>query len=215
MSIVLLAALIAAAVYAVHRFLRGYPPAPVHFRHLSRFEVAFIDAAADALFPPGGAVPQSGHDAKVPAYVDRYIASVSAETRILMRMLFFLCEHATFFLPAPGRGGRKRFSAMGPSQRVAVLEAWRTSRFFARRIVFTSLRAILTLGYFAHPGVLRQLSLAPLDFPSPVCEADLLYPRVGQRPETIRWSPADLSASDGTPLDPHGPLHPAYHGEHA
>lgn len=215
MSIVVLAALVAAVVYGVHRFGRGYAPVPAGFAHLARHEVAFLDAAADALFPPGGAVPQSGREANVPAYVDRYVAAVSAQTRLLMRLLFFLVEQVTFFLPGPGRGGRRRFSSLDAHQRVAVLEAWRTSRFFPRRLVFTSLRAILTLGYFAHPAVLRELSLAPLEITPAVCEADLLYPRAGQRSDGIRRTRAELRASDGTPLDPHGPLHSAYRVERA
>jgi hypothetical protein len=59
--------------------------------------------------------------------------------------------------------------------------------------------------------VLRQLGLAPLDLPTPICEADLLYPPVGEGPDAIRFSEADLTPpSDGTPVDLTGPLHPAY-----
>ncbi len=79
------------------------------------------------------------------------------------------------------------------------------------RIVFTSLRAILTMGYFAAPPVLRALQLAPYDIPTPVTEADLLYPPIGKGRDAIRWTRADLTPpSDGQPLDLDGPLHPAY-----
>jgi hypothetical protein len=128
-----------------------------------------------------------------------------------MRLLFFLVEHATLVAPAPGWGGWRRFSSLSPEQRIAALDGWRTSRHFARRLVFTSLRAILTMGYFSHPPVLRQLRVAPLAIETPVCEADLLYPPIGRSPEAIRWSAADLTPpSDGTPVDLDGPLHPAY-----
>jgi hypothetical protein len=131
--------------------------------------------------------------------------------RLLMRLLFFLIEHATFFLPAPGPRGWRRFSSLSTEQQAAVLERWRTSRFYPRRVVFMSLRAVLAMGYLAHPRVLRQLGLAPLDLETPVCEADLLYPPVGRGPEAIRYSTADLTPpSDGTPVDPEGPLHPRY-----
>jgi hypothetical protein len=69
------------------------------------------------------------------------------------------------------------------------------------------------MGYLGHPVAMRAVRLAPFDFPSPVCEADLLYPRVGQAPETIRFTEADLWASDGTPLRADGPVHPDYAGE--
>jgi hypothetical protein len=94
---------------------------------------------------------------------------------------------------------------------VAALEGWRTSRLYLRRLVFMSLRAILSMGYLAHPRVLRQLRQAPLDFETPVCEADLLFPPIGRGPEAIRYSSADLTPpSDGTPLSLDGPLHPRY-----
>ncbi len=204
--------LLAAALYAVHRFWRGYPPPAPAFRHLARHEIAFVEAASNAIFPPGGAIAPSGRDAKIPAYVDAYVASVPARTRLLMRMLFFLVEHVTFFVPAPGPGGHARFSSLSTEQQVAVLDAWGRSRFQARRLVFTSLRAILTLGYFAHPPVLRALSLAPFDVESPVVEADLLYPRVGQRTAAIGLTRAALCPppANAVPIDLHGALHPAY-----
>jgi hypothetical protein len=128
-----------------------------------------------------------------------------------MHLLFFLVEHATLFFPAPGRGGMRRFSALGTEQRTAVLEGWRKSRLFPRRLVFASLRAILTMGYFAFPAVLRELRLAPYEIRTPVCEADLLYPRVGAPRRSVPFSRADLTPpSDGTPIALDAPLHPDY-----
>lgn len=213
MSRLLLPALLAAAAYAVARIFFGYRPPARALDVLAPREAAFLDAAAGALFPAGGAVPPSGSEAGVAAYADRWVGAVPRHIRILVRMLFFLVEHATVFFPAPGGlfgGGMKRFSALSSEQRVAVLDGWHRSRLFPRRIVFTSLRAIVTMGYFSDPGVLRALRLAPYDFPSPVSEADLLYPRIGASPDTIRWTRADLWTSDGTPLDLDGPVHPAY-----
>ena len=74
--------------------------------------------------------------------------------------------------------------------------------------MFTSLRAILTMGYFAHPEVLRRLGLAPRRVDPPVTEVDLLYPPIGAPPGAIRHTRADLTPpSDGTPLRG-APLHP-------
>jgi hypothetical protein len=120
-------------------------------------------------------------------------------------------EHATLFFPAPGRGGRRRFSSLSLAQREAVLEGWRSSRLFPRRLVFASLRAILTMGYFAHPAVLRQLGLAPYEIRSPICEADLFVPRIGASRATLRLTRADLTPpSDGKAIPLDAPLHPAY-----
>ena len=94
---------------------------------------------------------------------------------------------------------------------MAALEGWQRSRFFSRRLVFTSLRAVLTMGYFAHPAVLRELRLAPYAIRVPVGDPDLLYPPIGQGPEAIAYGPDDRTpASDGSPLDLDGPLHPDY-----
>jgi hypothetical protein len=160
------------------------------------------------MFPPGGHIRSSGLDADLPAYIDRWMAVSQPRVRLLMHLLFFFVEHATLLFPAPGRHRRRRFSSLGLEQRVAVLGAWGESGLYLRRLVFMSLRSILTMGYFAHPPVLRQLGVAPLAIDSPICEADLLYPPIGKLPADIPYTPDDLTApSDGTPLTLDGPLH--------
>lgn len=197
-------------VIACWRIFWGYPRPLYATRVLSRRECAFLEAAANATFPPGGSIPASGGDANVGAYTDRWMASVHPRMRRLMRMLFFLVEHATIFFPAPsGWRGFRRFTALLPGQQSAVLESWATSRLRARRLVFQSLRAIVTMGYFAHPPVLRQLGLEPRAIETPVCPADLIYPPIGRSKDAIRHT-AVTPPSDGTPLDPAGPPHPRY-----
>lgn len=213
----LLVALGAASVLATlgillaRRVLAGYPRLARPLRWLSAREAAFVDAAGEALLPAGGAVPPSARDVDLTGYVDRYVHAQPQRTRLLMRLLFLLVEQATLVLPAPGRGGRRRFSALDPGQRVAVLRGWEESRFFARRLVFTSLRAIVSMGFLNHPRVLRQLGLAPKAIETPVLEPDLLYPPVGQPRSAIRYTRADLTPpSDGTPLGPDAPLRPDF-----
>jgi hypothetical protein len=198
--------------YAIARVGAGYPRAEGTWRVLDRREVAFLNAAAEALFPRGGAIEPSGADAGIPAYVDRFLAAARPRQRVLMRLLFFLVEHATIFFPAPGGlRGLQRFSSLDFEQRVAAIEGWQRSALFPRRLVFTSLRAIFALGYFSHPPVLRALRLAPYAIDTPVCEADLWYPRIGEHPDAIPWTTADLTApSQGVPLDLDGPLMPRF-----
>lgn len=202
--------LLAGLIWGVRRLFFGYPAVP-QARSLAAREWALVEAVSDAMFPRGGAIPPSGRQAGVPAYVDGYVASVPAGIRLLMRLLFMLVEQATLFFPAPGAGGRRRFSALDSDQREAVLEGWRTSSLFPRRLVFTSLRAILCMGYLADPVVLRKLDLAPYDIASPVLEADLLYPPIGQPRSAIPYTELDRTLpSDGTPIALDAPLHPAY-----
>jgi hypothetical protein len=196
---------IAAAVLlgvAVARVFLGYPGDAVPRRCLNRREIAFLAAAADALFPRGGAIEWSGAEASIPGYVDRLVAASQPRTRLLMRLLFFLVEHGTLLFPAPGGvSGLRRFSSLDPARRIAVLDGWAGSRLFPRRLVFTSLRALATFGYFAYPPVLRALRLTPWEIDPPICEADLLYPRIGARSDSIALTREELSApADAVPL---------------
>lgn len=194
--------------YTGVRIFAGYPPAP-GFRVLARREVAFLDAAGDAMYPPGGALPTSGSEARISRSLDGYLEIVPPRMRRLMRLLFLLMEHATLVYGAPAPRGRRRFSSLSPAQREAVLEGWRGSSLFARRLVFTSLRALLTNAYVADPAVLRHLGLTPFAIETPVCEADLLFPPIGKPKRAIRHA-ATTAPSAGTPLDLAGPRHPAY-----
>lgn len=178
MGIWLLAALL--LLWIGLRVFGGYRPLPPAVVTLTRREYAFVAAAADATFPRGGPIEPSGCDAGVPRYVDRYLAVVPARMRRLMRLLFFLLEHAPLFFPPGGPSGLRRFSKLSPSAQVAYLEGWQRSRFFPRRLVFTSLRSILTLGYLSDPEVQQALSLTPQEIDTPVCEADGLWPRIGE-----------------------------------
>jgi hypothetical protein len=204
-------ALVALAAWAAARLAAGYGRRDPAYPRLSAREQAFLRAAADAVFPPGGPVPVSGTEAGTLRHVDRYVAALSPRTRLLIRLLFFAFEHATLAFRAPGWDGFRRFSALAPAQRVAVLDAWGRSPLAARRAVFQSLRAILTMAYFSSPAVLRAISLAPLDLETPVVDADLLYPPIGQPRSAIRFGVGDRERPvPRTPLDPHGPLHPGY-----
>lgn len=191
------------------RGFAGYEKPAVRGRVLARRELGFLAAAADATFPAGGAITASGSDAEIPERTDAWIAEVSSEIRVLMRLLFCLVEHATLFFPAPGRGGFRRFSSLDAGQREAALRGWAESRLPPRRLVFQSLRAVLTMGYLSDASVLRELGLAPRALEPGICEADLLFPPIGHGAEAIRFQPEDLhdveaptQLADEAPLDP-------------
>ena len=85
---------------------------------LSRREYAFFEAAAEILFPRGGALEPSGADAGVARYLDGFVASQPRRLRVLIHLLVFLCEHAAVFFPGGGRGGFRRFTRLTPEARV-------------------------------------------------------------------------------------------------
>lgn len=172
------AAIVLVGAWAAGRFGFGYPRPPRSIRVLRPREYAAIVAAASATFPRGGAVPPSALDVDVAGQVDRFLAVQARRSRILMRLLFVLIEHATLLFPARGPGGWRRFSALTPQQQVGYLDGWRTSRLFFRRLVFTSLRAIVTMGYLGHPTVLASLGLTPREIAPRPCPADGLWPPI-------------------------------------
>ena len=196
--------------WALWRVFGGFPRSRRAGGVLAARELTFLAAAADATYPAGGPVAPSGTQAGIPAYTDRYVAAVPPTVAFLMRLLFFLVEHATLVFAAPGRGGRRRFSSLNAEQQGAVLEGWRTSSLFARRLVFSSLRAILTMGFFSDPAVMRALHLAAKQIDTPIVEADLLYPAIGAHPSTIVYGPGDLGAPSGIPLAVDAALHPSH-----
>ena len=62
--------LLAAIAIAVRRLLVGYPrPGAPALAILAPREACFLDAAAEATFPAGGAIPLAGRDAGLPRYV--------------------------------------------------------------------------------------------------------------------------------------------------
>ncbi len=200
------AALVAVAVWVLRRVLAGYPASSLGT--LAPREAAFVAAASEAMFPPGGEIPESGIEAGIPQYIDGYLAAVPPRQRLLMRSLFFLMEHVTLFFGAPGRGGRRRFSALSQTQRQAALEGWRTSPSNARRTVFMALRSLLTMGYFGCPAVLQRLELSPMDIPTPVIEADLLYPPVGRARDGVLHT--ELAPDPAPVLGADAPVHPDF-----
>jgi hypothetical protein len=203
----LLAALAAAAA---RRLFGGYRMPPCRLNALTAAEYATVAAASLASYPPGGAIGPSGLDARIPEHVDRFFVAQPPSQQKLMRFLFFLIEHATIVFPPEGYAGTRRFSGLSPEQQVEYLRGWQRSRLFPRRLAFTSLRAILTMGYFADPAVLRELGLAPRAVQTPTIEADGLWPAIGQSRSKTASQVVSTAAGRAEPLGPTGELHPDY-----
>ncbi len=200
---------------AVRRVFWGYPKGSAGYSVLAPREVALVAAVSEVMFPRGGAIPFSGPDAKIPDYADRFLAALEPRLRLEIRLLFAFFEHATLFFPGPGWSGFRRFSSLDLEQREVVLQGWSQSLVFLRQLIFTALRAVLTMGYLGHPTVMRHLRVAPLDFESPIGVGDLLYPQIGAHPDANPLRDAETTPpSEGIPLDIEGPIHPDF-GAHS
>ena len=189
------------AILGIRRFFLGYRAAPVGVEALSAPAYETARAAALVIYPRGGAIAASGDSARVALHADRFVAAQGQGNRFLMRLLFVAVEHGTLLFPTHGPGGWRRFTSLGPDQQLAYLEGWRQSELAPRRLVFMSLRAILTMGYFADPEVLRGLGLSPRELPHVEHATDDLWPAVGAHPRTIgsRRNAARGRAAEGAP----------------
>lgn len=206
-----IAAAIVLAIAFYRRFAAGYPDPPPGLAVLHRGEAAFVQSAAEVLFPDGAGLPVFGADAHLPLYVDRHLSALPTAQCLQIRALLLLFEHLTFVLPADAPGGRDRFSSLPASARVDVLERIAGHRNLRVRILFTALRAVLALGYLGHPANLHALGLAPFEIEPGVSDAELIFPRVGALPMSLRGQPLERTDPVALgPLDPRGPRHPAY-----
>jgi len=134
----------------------GYPaPRLPRGSLLGRKEQAIVAAFADALFPPGGPIPLSGTDAGLVAYVDRYVLGLPALPRLLVRLLFQSIEHGPWLF-----GPRRvRFTRLAQAERVTALGQMAESPIYFRRVSFLSMRAMMTMGYLAHPDVAKTMGM--------------------------------------------------------
>lgn len=151
----LVVALVIAALL-VRAIAFGYPaPRLPRGSLLNRKEQAVVAACADALFPPGGPIPLSGTDAGLVAYMDRYLAGLPALPRLLGRLLFHSIEHGPWIF-----GPRRvRFTRLTQEERVAALHEMFESSMYFRRVSFLSMRAMMTMGYLAHPLVAKKMRM--------------------------------------------------------
>ena len=75
--------LIVFLAWAARRLFGGYSAPDSSLRVLAAREVAFLDAAAEAMFPAGSEIPLSGRQANLPGYVDGWLVLLPGRQRLL------------------------------------------------------------------------------------------------------------------------------------
>lgn len=131
----------------------GYAQRPVGLKILGNKTYAIVCAIGEALLPQGGDIPLSHIEARVPQFVDEYMANLPAMMRNLIFALFFLMEHAAYLFAFTTH----RLSDLPVEKRVAYLDGWENSRIYYRRMAFMSLRAIYGMAYLGCPDVEKAI----------------------------------------------------------
>lgn len=116
-------------------------------RHLSRDELDFCDALADAIFPPSAALPLRGRDAGVGRYVDLVLDGMAPLQRKLLR----LGLHALDQWPRPTHG--RPFRELSSEEGVAVLDGWVRSDIAELRGLVASIYIFVAMAWTVHPAV--------------------------------------------------------------
>ena len=149
-------AVVAALACGLHGWFSGYEEARPEAPMLNDKEQAVALAAADAMFPRGGVLPISGSEAGVLTYLDATFRASPPRTRLLMRLLLRFVEHAPWVL-----GPASRLTRQTQAERVATLNSWANSSNYLLRIVFTSLRTLVSMAYLANVDVLEHIGASP------------------------------------------------------
>ena len=137
--------------------IRAYPPPALDGSTLNRLEQALVAAVADALFPPGGLFPLSGTEAGMIEYFDGYLRRCHGQEGLLLRLLLLATELSPFvFGPR-----RAPFSKLSLADRTRSLQEAFKSRIYFRRVAFTSMRALMTMGYLSNRQVAEHMGFAP------------------------------------------------------
>lgn len=120
--------------------------------NLTRHEVTFLQASAEAILPAGGVMP-SAEDAKVVPYLERLVSRLPRRQRVLIRLLFVFIEHGSLlFGPV-----RRRVTRQSIDERRVTFGGWERSDLYLRRVSFLSLRSLLTIAYFGDARVNRMV----------------------------------------------------------
>lgn len=139
---------------------------------------ATIRAYADALFPADGPIPISGSEAGAVEYMRHYLERSQPRQRRLVQLLFVACEWGPFVL-----GPRRcRFTQLTRVEQQTFIAQGFASPLYLRRVIVLTMRALLTMAYFANPDVLCAIGQRHdqdpfgLDVPTPKASGERLVP---------------------------------------
>ncbi len=146
-----LGAVATAAVGLGYRAWWDQPAAP-GLRYLSTDEAAFVDALADAIFPPSEALPLRGREAAVALFMDQTLGGMAPVQRNLVRLSMHALDQY------PRTSGQRAFRDLALDEAIAVLGEWTRSELAELRGVVASVYVFVAMAYTVHPEVASRLA---------------------------------------------------------
>lgn len=143
------------AVRQLGRRLSPYPSPRLTGSTLNRMEQSLVEAVADAFFPKHGPFPRSGSEADILAYFDGYMDRSRPQERFMLHLLLLFTELS----PVAFSRRHRPFTRLSSPEREQFLRGAFDSRIYFRRVAFTSLRALMTMAYLAHPDIALHIGL--------------------------------------------------------
>ncbi len=172
------------------RLVVGYPDPERELRGLGRGSYAFVKAAGETLFPPGGALPPSSEDVDVPGYLDGWMAELPPKQQFMIKMLFLAVEQGTLIW-GPGLSGKlRRCSGLSVEERATYLGRVEQNPLFLVRALLAALRTVFSFAYLDRPPVQEALGIDPKPCDMP--------PSTHLRPDTMGEGQL-LTLTDHTP----------------
>jgi hypothetical protein len=111
---------------------------------------AVLAAVADRLCPGGEGLPKA-RELEVAEKVDALLAAMDPAMVADVQVVLSLIENALAGLLFEGRW--TTFTAALPEAQDRILEAWRSSRVYARRSAFKAVHGLVTAAYWGSPEV--------------------------------------------------------------
>lgn len=137
---------------------------------LSPLDQRILRAAAETVFPPGGAIEADGNEADIVAYLDDYLARLPRFDRWQLIAFFrFFDVGLAWVTKRPG----DRFHTADPVTRREYVESWDNSPSYLRRMGFQGLRMVLMLAYVESQSVQDAMGVPRAQQPNQQLDAEL------------------------------------------
>lgn len=121
---------------------------------LTQRETAVIETIAETLFPPEGRTSVTADEARVVAYIDRFLQRLPLVEQLGMRALFQVIE---FGMVATTMNPRARFTTASFDDRRRYFESWDLSDNPARKSVYNAIRSMMTIAYTSSEAVMSAM----------------------------------------------------------